>query len=559
MLASWTLGGFRSIGDRTSLELGPLNVLVGANSAGKSSVLHSILMAAQTLGNPLVDRPALLNGPLVRLGLPLDVLHEGSDNVHVGFELTPHAEPDARPGLRTGDFGSVRIDAEFKPARGGMKFLSVTAAASPPGVDDRMTVTIDARPDAQLVDSFVESGLSRDEARRFVTGLDLYGVAGALPERAAVARLQQFLPADVLVVSNAYESEIEQLRWAFFEVPETTRLREPALSRPVLDLIAEYLRTEFGDESADKVPSDDTITASELASLLGRDRWRTVESLYATPWFQEHRKQLGFTGVVHSNQLPDPLRTAVDYSRRWFQDSVRHLGPLRAAPQPLYNLPEAASGTSVGRDGEYTAAVLNAYASRRVACPDPETHDVSQVPLRAAVNTWMTALGLLSSVTSEERGKLGFELKLSIEGVERNLDLTTVGVGVSQALPIVTLGLLAEPGALLLFEQPELHLHPDVQAALGDFFVALSASGRQLVVETHSEYLVTRLRRRAATDDDSKVPGLVRLFFFERKGGESEITRGRIAEDGSMPEWPRGFLDTAARELQAIARRTPPA
>jgi len=59
-LSSWRLGGFRSIRNSTQFELGGLNIMVGANSAGKSSVLHSLLMVAQTLANPLVERPLVL-------------------------------------------------------------------------------------------------------------------------------------------------------------------------------------------------------------------------------------------------------------------------------------------------------------------------------------------------------------------------------------------------------------------------------------------------------------------------------------------------------------------
>jgi predicted ATPase len=97
-----------------------------------------------------------------------------------------------------------------------------------------------------------------------------------------------------------------------------------------------------------------------------------------------------------------------------------------------------------------------------------------------------------------------------------------------------------------------LHLHPDVQAALGDFFLALARSGRQIVLETHSEYLINRLRRRAA-ENSTDVPGLVRLFFFERQAGRTQVEKATIGPGGTMGGWPRGFLDTAAREVEAMA------
>src|SRR4051812_13422716 len=100
-LTSWSLRGFRSILEETTFDLGGLTLLVGANSAGKSSVLHSLLTCAQTLGNPLADRPLVLNGPLVRLGLPDDVVHEAHGRqIEFGFSLEPHEEGRAAPSWR---------------------------------------------------------------------------------------------------------------------------------------------------------------------------------------------------------------------------------------------------------------------------------------------------------------------------------------------------------------------------------------------------------------------------------------------------------------------------
>lgn len=516
-------------------------------------------MTAQTLGNPLVDRPLLLNGPLARLGLPVDVLHEGAAGIVVGFELRPDPSIAARSTrVRTAEFESLHLDATFRPVGSDLAFTRLDAVTHPTDDNEPASIRVEARSKSELTTAFRAGGLRAKEAERFVRGLDPYAISGDIPERVVGARLRQFLPDDMLVVGNRHESELEQLRWSYLRYgvadPSTYRsARRTPISRPVLNLITRFLRDQFGSEAASYVPRRGTATVEDLAERLPEQYWHQVQNIAATGWYEAHRSEMKFDGYLQAQRLPEAAAGAIEYARRWFQDSVRHLGPLRAAPQPLYGLPEAASGTSVGRHGEYTAAVLSAHAHRRVWCPRPDDTGVDELPLGEAVNRWMTALGLLSSVASKEQGKLGFELLLRIEGVKRDLDLTTVGVGVSQALPVVTLGLLAEPGAMLLFEQPELHLHPDVQAALGDFFIALAASGRQLVVETHSEYLVTRLRRQAAVSTDHNVPDLVRLFFFERRGGESVIGRGHIESGGGIPDWPRGFLDTVARELGAIA------
>lgn len=373
-------------------------------------------------------------------------------------------------------------------------------------------------------------------------------------------RNRQFLPQGLSVVVNEYEREAERLIEHYFHWWSLKRGGSPPaveherVSAPVRRLLRSYLMGELGEAAADLIPRHGPLTVGSLLAIQDVEVVRHLRNLTRSPWFIEHADQLEFRGAVGTADLPSAIDSGLDYARQWFATRVQHLGPLRADPQPLYGLPEAASGTSVGRAGEYTAAVLSAHASRVVHSPNPGGGPSRDLPLSAAVDEWMKALGLLAGVRSQERGKLGYELQLNVEGVRRPLDLTTVGVGVSQALPIVVLGLVSSPGALLLFEQPELHLHPDVQATLGDFFLALVRSGRQLVVETHSEYLINRLRRRAATDPELNVPDVVRLYFFERARAASKIQAARIGPGGRMNDWPRGFLDTAAREVRELAR-----
>ncbi len=80
-----------------------------------------------------------------------------------------------------------------------------------------------------------------------------------------------------------------------------------------------------------------------------------------------------------------------------------------------------------------------------------------------------------------------FQIMVTTNGIPANL--IDVGYGVSQALPVVVQSMLAAKEQMLLLQQPEVHLHPKAQAALGSFFVDLVASGnKEFVVETHSDY-----------------------------------------------------------------------
>ena len=148
---------------------------------------------------------------------------------------------------------------------------------------------------------------------------------------------------------------------------------------------------------------------------------------------------------------------------------------------------------------------------------------------------------------------IGFErfdfLRAGFNGV--GIDVT-VGVGVSQGLPILVAGLLAPPGAVLLFEQPELHLHPRAQARLGDFFIGLTKTNKQCIVETHSESLVSRFRYHTVTGDVVLNESL-RIYFVEQNDhGDAEFVPIEISSSGNIMNWPDGFFDENYRQEEAI-------
>jgi predicted ATPase len=107
---------------------------------------------------------------------------------------------------------------------------------------------------------------------------------------------------------------------------------------------------------------------------------------------------------------------------------------------------------------------------------------------------------------------------------------------------------MARPGEIVILEQPELHLHPSMQIRLAEFLLACVKSGRQVIVETHSEYLVNRLRRHAVEEPESSE--LVKLVFAEQDSkGVTQFRESAIDSDGGLSEdWPSGFLDVASDE-----------
>lgn len=126
------------------------------------------------------------------------------------------------------------------------------------------------------------------------------------------------------------------------------------------------------------------------------------------------------------------------------------------------------------------------------------------------------------------------------------------GFGLSYALGIIVAGLVAEPGTVLIVENPEAHLHPSAQSALGEFLARVAAAGVQVFVETHSEHVINGARRmvKQATID----PAAIRIFYFAfgKDALEPSVTSIRVKHSGDISSWPAGFFDQLDNDLSVI-------
>ncbi len=265
--------------------------------------------------------------------------------------------------------------------------------------------------------------------------------------------------------------------------------------------------------------------------------------------------------AVVPHRLPDDVRDGVAYLEWFFSNSVKYLGPLRDEPKALYPLAAGADPQDVGLRGEFTAAVYDLHKSQRIRYIPTAVFQSAEVKplsslrtLEAAVTDWLHYLSVAESVLTIDKGKLGHEMKVVPPGLSQPHDLTHVGVGVSQVLPILVMCLLAEPDTTLIFEQPEIHLHPRVQTLLGDFFLSMSLLGKQCVLETHSEYLVNRLRFRAAAAETTEIANRMKMYFVEKQGDSSTFRPVVVNEYGAIGDWPEGFFDQSQNEAEEILR-----
>jgi predicted ATPase len=129
-----------------------------------------------------------------------------------------------------------------------------------------------------------------------------------------------------------------------------------------------------------------------------------------------------------------------------------------------------------------------------------------------------------------------------------------VGFGLTYCLPILTACLAAKPGSLLLLENPEAHLHPRGQAAMGLLLAKCAADGVQIIVETHSDHILNGIRLAVKHKESGITPEHVQLCNFTRDPitGDSYIEQPVILPNGELSAWPEGFFDEWEKSLEAL-------
>jgi predicted ATPase len=161
---------------------------------------------------------------------------------------------------------------------------------------------------------------------------------------------------------------------------------------------------------------------------------------------------------------------------------------------------------------------------------------------------WLKQMGLADSLEIRHLGKSPlYEVWVTRDGVSSNLK--DVGVGVSQALPVIVAALHAQPGHIVMVEEPESHLHPLAQSILAELFAQVSRErGIQFIVETHSEHLFRRMQTLLAKQDIS--PEECAMYFIEKENNEARIRTLQADDVGRISNWPPKFFGDSLGETK---------
>ena len=179
--------------------------------------------------------------------------------------------------------------------------------------------------------------------------------------------------------------------------------------------------------------------------------------------------------------------------------------------------------------------------------------------LKNSLEHFGQSAGLFDEISIKALGKKGsepFQVQIrkfsgNLKGPPRNLIDT--GYGVSQVLPVITELLRDDAPPMFLLQQPEVHLHPSAQAALGSLFCKVASPTRQLVVETHSDHLLDRVRMDVRDGKAPLKPDDVSILFFERGALDVHIHSLRLDKNGNVGDAPESyrkfFMEETTRSL----------
>lgn len=234
---------------------------------------------------------------------------------------------------------------------------------------------------------------------------------------------------------------------------------------------------------------------------------------------------------VFANILKRLLSSFNNVASDYFEnDNINYVSPLRAHPKRYYFLDKAKINAYVDTlDGDAIAETLKENGF-----------------LRDQVNTWLEKFNLKVEVSQLQ----DIIHKLVVNQNSLSLDITDVGFGISQVLPVIIQGFLSHDNSLTLIEQPEIHLHPKMQADLADLFIDIVQPSNQkkrdskptkyLLIETHSEYLLKRLRRRIS--DGTISPENVAIYLINPQSeNEGAVIRELQVKERGQFDWPTDF------------------
>lgn len=509
------------------MELKPLTLLLGANSSGKSSILHLFLMLEQTINYAENYSTAFkTNGHSVSMGEDENLLKDKNHGKTLALEFDINANQYIK---------KLKLMLENMKLRVDISFLSYLETHFPKQFKKEF-VNIEKKNKKRAKDESYLSIHMFNLQRKIL----FYGNRWKEGDMSLWAGISTFEN-----LKNTYDAVFE-----FFTLFETECQKK---------VIKASIRYEFNYcESSKKINVKSCNIFLDDKSLINiitqqgntkfeSDVIKIDNSSYLYDFkFDFKGLCLSSTNNTQENFFIDFVSELFNYAYEQLNEyfskrNLRYIGPLRANPQRYYFLDDSNTVQNIdSRNGASLAEILKKNKA-----------------VKEKINFWMSRFGL--SVDVKEFKDVIHNIKVSQNGLL--LDIPDVGFGISQVLPILVEGMIAPQQSTIIMEQPEIHLHPKMQAELADLFIDLTnmaskekkGASKSLIIETHSEYILKRIRRRMA--EGSIDPNQVAIYFVKPRSVDNPdsalLEQANIEKDGTIV-WPEEFYITELEDELAF-------
>ena len=569
------LENFKSYVNKQYIQFSDLSVLLGANSSGKSTALQALLMFKQTMECNSPDEELLLSGKYVALGDYDDVISDAqkdsfsfavileqteiSENMldEDDFKICWNFKRDMDGTSAILDF----IDINFENMRLSLKrfnkgrynlYINDVRSVFSADICNLLLSNYAVYYDKELNIKASEliNVLSQTLISQKTTTVAIDEPVGINATREFYFRLldrvqnseieKNVLTEDTYGLAIRIENLIEEFESLELPIYGTAKRIFPKdLRSQILGL--SFVNLDSFEQLEKRITEFETYISKYKRTIPDVSELQEIYNLGRDPfWLLE-----GEDGK--SNNLTQ-LKYALDFYDDFYTDIISKIffvGPIREMPKGLYNIGFETVPKYVGSTGSYFASVLLHENKKERVYILPRSKE--KCTLSEALAEWMSYLNVASAVDVDKKNSFGFSV--SIENMDQiKSDIMNVGLGTSQVLPVLISVLLSEKDEVLIFEQPELHLHPYSQSRLADMFVEFCKQGRKVILETHSEYFLLRLRYHIVKNKFDKESAAIN--FFHNNGG-TIVEFANISDLGNI-EYPKDFKDETQELLDSI-------
>ncbi|MBY0454793.1 MAG: DUF3696 domain-containing protein [Burkholderiaceae bacterium] len=268
-----------------------------------------------------------------------------------------------------------------------------------------------------------------------------------------------------------------------------------------------------------------------------------------------NKKEHKIGGFSVNHLLPHSLKSEYNECEINFAKYLKDLTYItaeRIGPRETYALEDRRIASVVGSKGEYAMSIF--YSKRDESILDDliiETESRNTLFHQVTARMQQFFPSCLLAIEKVQNVN-AVTLRIKTSSATEFHRPVNVGFGLTQVLPIVIAALSAKKGAVLIIENPEVHLHPAGQALMGQFLAEVASAGVQVIIETHSDHILNGIRRFVKSGRIQ--PENIALHFFRPYSTDtSQVVSPQINIHGDLDHWPDGFFDQFDKDMNYFA------